>query len=100
MKTLQSILSQNLSIEETESLIVNSIGTIKLEHELKGKKCCVCGDVAINKKMSIMGQIPFFLCENHNGLSPAMGATGIGTRMGLLDENREWVDIEIDLTKY
>ena len=50
--------------------------------------------------MSIFGQIPFYVCRKHyKETSPAYGFdenvkseyNPLGRRMGLIDENRNWV---------
>jgi hypothetical protein len=41
--------------------------------------CCVCGQPATERHMSIMGQIPFYVCSNHyKSTNPAMGAGKMG----------------------
>jgi hypothetical protein len=60
-----------------------------------GKKCCICGEVATKKHMSIMGQIPFYLCQTHHKETyPAMGwdHTANMNRMGLMKAGtNEWI---------
>ncbi len=60
-----------------------------------GKTCCICGEVAMKKHMSIAGQIPFYLCDQHyKETYPAMGwdyETSMN-RMGLMQQGTtEWV---------
>ena len=94
--TLGKILDQNLDREALEEALISNLDTIKLEKEVRTKKCCVCGEQAVDKNMSVMGQIPFYVCEFHKSLSSAMGNDGVnGVRMGLLDENKQWVHINL-----
>lgn len=65
--------------------------------------CCVCGKRATYKHMSIIGQIPFFVCKKHyKETSPAFGFdenvkseyNPLGRKMGLFDKNRKWVNLK------
>lgn len=67
--------------------------------ELKNhpNKCCICGLPATNHHMSMMGQIPFFVCEKH--YKETFSAVGydkkIGmNRMGLMYvDTNEWAEL-------
>jgi hypothetical protein len=63
--------------------------------EFANKKCCMCGEVAINKHMSIVGRIPFYLCDQHHKETyPAMGwdDTMKMNRTGLMQAGtNEWI---------
>ena len=63
---------------------------------MKKEKCCVCGKPATNRHMSIMGQIPFWVCEEHHqNTYPAIGKDGESNRMGLMEkENKKWVKLK------
>lgn len=67
------------------------------------RRCCVCGKIARYKHMSIIGQIPFHVCKKHyKETSPAFGFdknfkseyNPLGRKMGLLDNNMNWVKLE------
>lgn len=67
------------------------------------RRCCVCSKIARYKHMSIIGQIPFYVCKKHyKETSPAFGfdenvkdeLNPSGRKMGLLDNNGNWVKLE------
>jgi hypothetical protein len=55
------------------------------------KICEVCGIPATHKHMSIIGQIPFFVCKDHFENTFPFHDYGM---MGLLDKNGHIVDLE------
>ncbi len=63
--------------------------------ENASNKCCVCGIPATERHMSIVGQIPFFVCDQHHKETcPAMGwdEKVNMNRMGLMwIGTNEWV---------
>lgn len=54
-------------------------------------KCYICGEQATNRHMSIMGQIPFYVCKKHyKETGPGHG----GGQMGLVNvETGRWVEM-------
>ena len=59
----------------------------------KNKRCCVCGKKANSRHMSLMGSIPYYVCDyHHENTSPFMGYG----EMGLLDKKGD----PIELTHY
>jgi hypothetical protein len=59
------------------------------QHEMQQHKCCVCAEIPTNYHLSIVGQIKFYVCENH--FNNTYTAMGMG-RMGLM-KDREWIEI-------
>lgn len=58
--------------------------------DVKNRNCCICGISATNYHMSIIGQIPFFVCNEHyENATPYYGLVGQmfkGATMGLIDK--------------
>lgn len=67
------------------------------ENPFSDKKCCACGEVAHKRYMSIIGQIPYYVCEKHyQETSPAMGFDFKlqHQRIGLMYNGTDkWVDL-------
>lgn len=75
--------------------ILNGILPIIYPDPYLNKKCCVCGENAAGKHMSIVGQIPFYVCETHHKETfSSMGYDfDLGMqRMGLMNRENKWVD--------
>ena len=59
--------------------------------------CCVCGELATEVHYSMMGMIPFHVCDFHfENTSSAIGYCDKTqrNRMGLVNKNKEWVDLK------
>lgn len=59
-------------------------------------RCCVCGEIATHKHISVMGFRIYRLCENHyTNTSPAYGYCQRVqfNRMGLIDSDGNFVDL-------
>ena len=78
--------------------IINFINPMKpLRH------CYVCGKIANYKHMSMIGQIPFYVCKRHHkGTASCIGVdenlinenNTLGNRMGLIDKDMKWVELK------
>ena len=75
--------------------LANYLFSLSRKVENASHKCCVCGIPATQRHTSIMGQIPFFVCDQHyKETYPAMGYDEKikMNRMGLIWESTdEWV---------
>jgi len=59
-------------------------------------RCCVCGEIATHKHISVMGFRIYRLCENHyKNTSPSYGYCQRVqfNRMGLIDSDGNFVDL-------
>lgn len=71
-----------------------SITIMEIEFDIEIKKCCICGEHATEKHMSIIGQIPFYVCDFHyKNTSVCLGwdSTIKMNRIGLIDINGNWL---------
>lgn len=60
--------------------------------------CCVCGKPATQRHMSMTGQIPFWVCDEHHRTTySALGydENAQMLRMGLMDrKTNKWIDLK------
>jgi hypothetical protein len=73
----------------------NTLMKIPREQEILNY-CCVCGKAATEIHYSMMGSFPFHVCQFHfENTSSAIGYCDKMkcNRMGLVDNNHEWVDL-------